>query len=59
MRQDNNSSLNNLLAGSSRTNAYFNSLPDYIQDMIAQRRQNIESEDELRGYAEYLLQGDK
>ena len=51
--------LSSLLAGSHETNAYFNSLPDYIRDMIAQRRQTIKSEDELRGYADCLLQGDK
>lgn len=51
--------LNGLLKKSGEANAYFASLPGYVQDMVQQRRQNIKSEDELRRYAENILQGDK
>lgn len=52
-------SLNDLLAESSSAKSYFMSLPDYIQGMIQQRSDNVHNVDELRRYAENLLQGDK
>lgn len=38
---------------------YFSSLPDYVQEMILQRRESIRSEDDLHSYADNLTQGDK
>lgn len=51
--------LTGLLGESGRAKQYFNSLPAYVQEMIMDRRQSIQSEDELRRYAENLTQGDK
>lgn len=51
--------LDELLNGSDRAQHYFSSLPQYVQDMIMQRRQSIQTEDELRRYAENIVQGDK
>jgi hypothetical protein len=38
---------------------YFMSLPDYVQGMIQQRIDNIQTSDELHRYAENLLAGDR
>ena len=51
--------LDGLLGTSPAARQYFNSLPEYVQEMIVQRRQNIKSEDELHNYADNLTQGDK
>lgn len=51
--------LDGLLGQSLQAQQYFSSLPEYVQEMIMQRRQNIKSEDELRRYAENITQGDK
>lgn len=51
--------LDGLLTQSTSAQQYYQSLPEYVQEMIMQRRQNIQSEDELRRYAENITQGDK
>lgn len=51
--------LNDLLSQNSHAKAYFMSLPDYVQGMIQQRVDRVDSEDTLRRYAENLMQGDK
>lgn len=51
--------LDGLLRASGEANAYFSSLPRYVQEMVMERRHSIQSEDELRRYAENIVQGDK
>ena len=51
--------LDGLLGTSASARQYFSSLPEYVQEMIVQRRENIKSEDELHRYADNLTQGDK
>lgn len=51
--------LDELLATSENARQYFDSLPEYVQEMIAQRGNHVKSEDELRRYAENIVQGDK
>lgn len=51
--------LDGLLNNSKTANQYFASLPDYVQEMILQRRQSVHTEDELKRYGENLTQGDK
>jgi len=51
--------LSDLISQNSRAKAYFMSLPDYVQGMIQQRNDNVQSEDTLHRYAENLMQGDK
>lgn len=48
-----------VLGSSPAARQYFNSLPEYVQEMIIQRRENIKSEDELHRYADNITQGDK
>lgn len=55
----NTGGLDNLLNTSSAAQQFFSSLPDYVQEMIMQRRQNIKSENDLRNYADNLTQGDR
>ena len=50
--------LNGLLGTSPSARQYFNSLPEYVQEMIVQRRESIK-EDELHRYAGNITQGDK
>lgn len=51
--------LNVLLKKSGTAQDYYSSLPEYIREMLDQRSGSIQSEDDLRHYAENLLQGDK
>jgi len=51
--------LDGLLGTSPAAKQYFNSLPEYVQEMIVERRQNIKSEDELYRCADNLTQGDR
>ena len=51
--------LGGVLSSSEQAQRYFNSLPQYVQEMIMQRRENIKTEDELRRYADNLTQGDR
>lgn len=50
--------LTELLAVNHAAHAYFDGLPDYIQQMIIARGAHVHSPDELQGYAEKLLRGD-
>lgn len=48
-----------LLASDQNANGYFSSLPEYVQEHIQTREQNVNSLDELKKFAENYLQGDK
>ena len=50
--------LTELLAVNHAAHAYFDGLPDYIQQMIIARGAHVLSPAELQGYAEKLLRGD-
>ena len=58
-KQGDSSGLGFLLSASPQARQYFDSLPQYVQEMIVQRRESIKSEDELHRYAGNLTQGDK
>ncbi|SDM66096.1 hypothetical protein [Acetanaerobacterium elongatum] len=51
--------LNQLLAQDTELDHFFHSLPDYVQETIRERGNNIHSADALYRYAENLVQGDK
>lgn len=55
---DKYANLQKLMAEDKAANAYFCSLPDYVQDQISQRSENVNSIESLRDYAENLLRGD-
>jgi len=57
--KDSRKNLNGLLGTSPAAKQYFNSLPEYVQEMIVERRQNIKSEGELHRAADHLTQGDR
>ena len=57
--KDSRKGLDGLLGTSPAAKQYFNSLPEYVQEMIVERRQNIKSDDELHRAADNLTQGDK
>lgn len=59
MRNKKYNNLNELLSSNQNAGNFFNSLPDYVQEMIRQRSNNIKSEHQLRMYAENIVQGDK
>ena len=50
--------LTEMLAINRTAHAYFDSLPDYIREMITERGAGVHSPAELHGYAEKLLRGD-
>ena len=50
--------LSALIGNNEQANAYFMSLPGYVKDMISQRGGSIHTEEELRKYAEKLLEND-
>ena len=50
--------LETLLQTDAYSSNYFTSLPDYVQDQIRSRGDNINSLDSLQDYAENLLRGD-
>ncbi len=50
--------LTELLAIHPASRAYFNSLPDYVREMILSRGGSVHTDRELYGYAEKLLRGD-
>lgn len=52
-------SLNQLLSQDPELQRFFQSLPDYVQETIRQRGNNIDTADALYRYAENLVQGDK
>ena len=51
--------LTDLLSKNSPAKAYYMSLPDYVQGMLQQRNDNIQTADILHRYAENLMAGDK
>ncbi len=51
--------LTDLLSKNSQAKAYYMSLPDYVQGMLQQRNDNIQTADILHRYAENLMAGDK
>lgn len=51
--------LHALLSQNDEAQKYFDSLPDYIREMIETRADSVQSIDELHRYAENLLSGDK
>ena len=50
--------LNELIAQDTEAGEYFSLLPDYVQEMISQRGDNVNSLASLQDYAENLLRGD-
>ena len=50
--------LTEMLAINRTAHAYFDSLPDYIREMITERGASVHSPAELHGFAEKLLRGD-
>lgn len=47
-----------MIQQNSRADAYFNSLPDYVQNQIKTHAGGVNSLESLRDYAENLLRGD-
>ena len=52
------SGLNSLVQCNQQANSFYSSLPDYVQDQISRREQNVNSYESLVHYAENLLRGD-
>lgn len=52
------SGLNELISQSNEARNYYDSLPDYVRESIAERGDNVNSFESLRDYAENLLRGD-
>ena len=50
--------LTELIAMDAAASKYYASLPDYVQEMISDRGDNVNSYESLRDYAENLLRGD-
>ena len=48
--------LNDLLKENAEAAQYFSSLPDYIQDSVSDRADNITSMEELKDFADSLLE---
>lgn len=53
------SGLYQMMEQSREARKIFSSLPDYVQDSIVQRADNVCSVTELQNYADNLLQGDR
>lgn len=51
--------LNTMLSQDTNANAFYATLPSYVQEMISERGDNIHTVDSLRQYADNLLSGDK
>ncbi|MFA9380508.1 MAG: hypothetical protein ACERKO_05555 [Acetanaerobacterium sp.] len=51
--------LEQLLAQDKKLEQFFYSLPDYVQETIRERGNNINTVDALYGYAENYTRGDK
>ena len=47
-----------MMSSCPQANAFFHSLPGYVQSSIRQRGSNIHTEQELKSYADNLLRGD-
>ena len=52
------SGLDALIQSDIQASNFFAGLPDYVQDMIGQRKQKVNSYESLVDYAENLLRGD-
>lgn len=52
------SGLDELTARDEQAKQYFNELPGYVKEQISQRKDNVNSFDSLKDYAENLLRGD-
>lgn len=52
------SDMYSLFAEDDEAKQYFNELPDYVQDQIKTRANNVNSFASLQDYAENLLRGD-
>ena len=52
------SGLDALVQSNQQANSFYSALPDYVQDQISQRKQNVNSYESLVDYAENLLRGD-
>ena len=50
--------LNDMLTNNKNLNSYYESLPDYVKESINLHADNIKSEEELRDYADKLLEND-
>jgi len=50
--------LTDLISQDGEASSYFNSLPDYVREMISSRGDNVNSVASLQDYAENLLRGD-
>lgn len=50
--------LRDLLGQNPAARRFFDTLPDYVQESIRERGDNIHFDRDLRGYAEKLLRGD-
>lgn len=52
------SNLHELLRDDSEARSYYDSLPEYVQETIAERADNVNSLLSLRDYAQNLTRGD-
>lgn len=50
--------LNDMLTNNKNLNSYYKSLPEYVKESINLHADNIKSEEELRDYADKLLEND-
>lgn len=50
--------LTEMLAINESAHEFFNSLPDYVREMIISRGNNVRTSEELHSYADKLLRGD-
>ena len=56
--QQHYANVQDLIADDARAQAYFMSLPDYVQGQIESRADSVNSFSSLQDYAENLLRGD-
>jgi hypothetical protein len=52
------SGLNELIKEDSEANSYYNSLPQYVKEMICQQEQNVNSFDSLHSFADNYTKED-
>ncbi len=51
--------LSEMLSQNKEAYSFFTSLPEYVQETISERANNIRTKSDLHTYAENLLSGDK
>ena len=51
--------LYSLIDQEAEADQFYNSLPDYVREMISQRATSVNSFESLQNYADNLLQGDR